>query len=164
MDDECRWSRRGSLFSAHGLGSRRGSLANTLSNGNRRGSASDGVMDVDPAQGTILKENGVLMEDPASMIIDEEEDDDTVVVAFCGSVMEKYHTFRARCQAMLDDLVQQPWPQERRKNGMTKLTTKMDQRRVLLEENCDGGILGAGILAAVMDTKELSASIVGVGH
>jgi hypothetical protein len=116
-------------------------------------------MDVDAANGSILKENGVIVDDPH--LIYEEDEEDIVVVAFCGSVMEKYHTFRARCQAMLDDLVQQPWPQERKRNGITKLIPKSDQRRVLLEENCDGGILGAGILAAVMDTRELSASIVG---
>ena len=131
-------------------------------------------------RGTIILDNGIVMEEPSDMNFDEEEeeeDDGTVVVAFCGSVMEKYHTFRLRCQNILDELVQQPCPDAAGKtNGATVngTTTEMsgggmprlknmavvDQRRVVLEENGDGGILGAGILAAVMDTKEITASIV----
>ena len=130
-------------------------------------------------RGTIILDNGIVMEEPSEMNLDEEEeeeDDGTVVVAFCGSVMEKYHTFRLRCQNILDELVQQPCPESKSTNGTAKVngatevgvprlknmatTTVVDQRRVVLEENCDGGILGAGILAAVMDTKEITASIV----
>ena len=93
---------------------------------------------------------GVLVEDP-SYISDGDEDDDTVVVAFCGSVMEKYFLFRERCQTILDELV-----------GCLPVSGACEfgqQRRVVLEENGDGGILGAGILAAVVDTKELSSSV-----
>lgn len=155
------------MVTANGAGTQGKSAGTSLVEDN-------GVVDVDPAQGTILRDDGVLMEDPTELTEEEEDDDDdTVVVAFCGSVMEKYHTFRTRCQAILDDLVLQPWPEVKsaRKNGTMTTTTnaaprlaKVEQRRVLLEENCDGGILGAGILAAVMDTKELSASIVGAKH
>ena len=94
--------------------------------------------------------------------------DDVVVVAFCGSVMEKYHTFRERCQKILDELVQQPCPaaaaaakvngMQQGPFGVTGLQL-VGQRRVVLEENGDGGILGAGILAAVVDTRELSSSV-----
>jgi len=134
--------------------------------------------------GTLVMENGVVMEEPMHLSEEEddgeeEEDDGTVVVAFCGSVMEKYHNFRTRCQNILDELVQQPCPDSgKTPNGMVNkvngATTEvggggmprlknmgvMEQRRVVLEENGDGGILGAGILAAVMDTKEITASIV----
>ena len=98
------------------------------------------------------------MEEPCEMSLDD--DDDIVVVAFCGSVMEKYHGFRSRCQSILDQLVQQPFTSET--NGIDRRLRKVvvEQRRVVLEENRDGGILGAGILAAVMDTKEITASIV----
>ena len=120
---------------------------------------------------TILTDNGIAMEEPCEMNLDEEEDDGTVVVAFCGSVMEKYHGFRLRCQNILDELVQQPCRDGSYFNGakvngtgngeMPRLKNAVvDQRRVVLEENADGGILGAGILAAVMDTKEITASIV----
>jgi hypothetical protein len=129
-------------------------------------------------RGTIILDNGIVMEEPGDMNLDEEEeeeeDDGTVVVAFCGSVMEKYHTFRLRCQNILDELVQQPCHDAAKTNGATvngtttevggmprlKNMAVVDQRRVVLEENGDGGILGAGILAAVMDTKEITASIV----
>ena len=99
------------------------------------------------------------MEEPCEMHM-EDDDDDVVVVAFCGSVMEKYHTFRSRCQSILDQLVQQPLTSET--NGIDGRLRKVvvEQRRVVLEENRDGGILGAGILAAVMDTRESSASFV----
>lgn len=137
-------------------------------------------MELHREEETMLSENGIVMDEPGDMNLDdeeEEEDDGTVVVAFCGSVMEKYHTFRMRCQNILDELVQQPCPETVAKtNGMAKVngaTTEgmggmprlknmamMEQRRVVLEENGDGGILGAGILAAVMDTKEITASIV----
>ena len=76
---------------------------------------------------------------------------ESVVVAFCGSVMEKYFLFRERCQTILDELV-----------GCLPVSGACEfgqQRRVVLEENGDGGILGAGILAAVVDTKELSSSV-----
>jgi hypothetical protein len=194
MDEDIRWSRRGSLFSAQG--SRRGSLAspNLLSVIPQRtfpgGLPSpqplpEGVVmelhrDETTGRGTILLDNGIVMEEPSDMNLDEEEEDDgTVVVAFCGSVMEKYHTFRLRCQNILDELVQQPCPDAAGKtngatvngttaevggggSGMPRLKNMavVDQRRVVLEENGDGGILGAGILAAVMDTKEITASIV----
>jgi Hexokinase len=97
------------------------------------------------------------------------DDDDSVVVAFCGSVMEKYCTFRERCQGILDELVKYPCiyrsdTNDGLKNGvhgdmgdgiqaLKNAVAQVDQRRVILEENSDGGILGAGILAAVMDTK-----------
>jgi Hexokinase len=159
MDDDSRWppSRRGSLFSAPG--SRRGSLASPLSV-QPKAVIPEGVV------GTLIRENGLVTEDPAEM---SDDDDDIVVVAFCGSVMEKYHTFRERCQKILDELVQQPCPTSAaRVNGAQQgpfgvaglqLT---EQRRVVLEENSDGGILGAGILAAVVDTRELSSSVAGM--
>src|SRR5271170_5536268 len=184
MDEEnIRWSRRGSLFSAQG--SRRGSLAspNLLSVIPPRAFANglpspqplpEGVVmelhrDETTGRGTIILDNGIVMEEPSDMNFDEEEeeeDDGTVVVAFCGSVMEKYHTFRLRCQNILDELVQQPCPDAlaaaaqtngAKLNGATEVSgggmprlknVVVDQRRVVLEENGDGGILGAGILAA----------------
>jgi len=104
-----------------------------------------------------------MMEDPTEM---SDDDDDVVVVAFCGSVMEKYHTFRERCQKILDELVQQPCPTAAEKfNGAQQGPFSVaglqlaGQRRVVLEGNSDGGILGAGILAAVVDTRELSSSV-----
>jgi hypothetical protein len=98
--------------------------------------------------GTEVITDGDLVEDPSD-ISDVDEDDDTVVVAFCGSVMEKYYLFRERCQGILDELV-----------GCQSGSAACgfgQQRRVVLEENGDGGILGAGILAAVVDKKELSS-------
>lgn len=161
MDEEIRWSRRGSIFSA--AGSRRGSLV------------SPNLLSVKPECGdeseSTEKNHNVVMEEPTEMSLDDDDDDDddVVVVAFCGSVMEKYHTFRERCQAILDELVQQPCPcpetttttksvnGDVKVNGIdTVLRKVVEQRRVVLEENCDGGILGAGILAAVMDNKEFS--------
>ena len=158
MDDDSRWppSRRGSLFSAPG--SRRGSLASPLS-------VQPNPVIPDSVVGTLIRENGLVTEDPAEM---SDDDDDVVVVAFCGSVMEKYHTFRERCQKILDELVQQPCPaaaaaakvngMQQGPFGVTGLQL-VGQRRVVLEENGDGGILGAGILAAVVDTRELSSSV-----
>jgi len=156
MDDDSRWppSRRGSLFSAPG--SRRGSLASPVSV-QAKPVIPDGVV------GTLIRENGLMMEDPTEM---SDDDDDVVVVAFCGSVMEKYHTFRERCQKILDELVQQPCPTAAEKfNGAQQGPFSVaglqlaGQRRVVLEGNSDGGILGAGILAAVVDTRELSSSV-----
>jgi hypothetical protein len=152
MDEEIRWSRRGSIFSVQG--SRRGSLASpTLPSFPSKPTATD----EQPQITTIIQDNGIVTEEPAEMNLDEDEDD-VVVVAFCGSVMEKYYTFRSRCQSILDQLVQQPPFSET--NGINGRLRKVaaEQRRVVLEENRDGGILGAGILAAVMDTRELSAS------
>jgi hypothetical protein len=98
--------------------------------------------------GTEIMTDGEIVDDPSD-ISDVDEDDDTVVVAFCGSVMEKYFMFRERCQRILDELV-----------GCQSGSGTCgfgQQRRVVLEENGDGGILGAGILAAVVDKKELSS-------
>lgn len=231
MDEEIRWSRRGSLFSAPG--SRRGSLATPsllnvaatpkvtpadLRNGGepRRRSVDTRSVDSRSADGetgitmdlqrhenghtTIIGENGVVSDEPSEYASGMEDyDDDEVVVAFCGSVMEKYHRFRIRCQEILDELVKQPPPDFTTKRPVTPKTNgingihvtngvhadddiapdqivpethhiekvashqsngvkPLEQRRVVLEENGDGGILGAGILAAVMDTKEISAS------
>lgn len=170
MDEEIRWSRRGSLFSAPG--SRRGSLASPslLSVPSKPGPEIE-LHREENGQNTIVRDIGVVMEDPMEMNFDDDNDD--VVVAFCGSVMEKYHTFRNRCQQILDDLVKEPCPdhQSNKVNGvngtheeenLTAMTSRFqkvfEQRRVVLEENADGGILGAGILAAVMDAKEFSAS------
>lgn len=117
----------------------------------------------DGVVGTLIRENGLVTEDPAEM---SDDDDDVVVVAFCGSVMEKYHTFRERCQKILDELVQQPCPEAaaRSANGFAVNGLQLaGQRRVVLEENSDGGILGAGILAAVVDTRELSSSVAEIG-
>jgi hypothetical protein len=120
--------------------------------------------------GALTGENGVVI-DTAEMSADEDED---VVVAFCGSVMEKYHTFRVRCQSVLDELVSQrivvpespkvgPADTEGGADRPRKLPAQViEQRRVVLEGNGDGGILGAGILAAVVDTKELSASVASI--
>ena len=157
MDEEIRWSRRGSIFSVQG--SRRGSLASpTLLSLPPKPAGTD----EQPQITTIIQESGIVMEEPCEMHLedDEDDDDDVVVVAFCGSVMEKYHGFRSRCQSILDQLVEQPFTSET--NGMNGRYRKVavEQRRVVLEENRDGGILGAGILAAVMDTRELSASFV----
>lgn len=161
MDEDIRWSRRGSIFSAQG--SRRGSLAspNLLST----------KPETDFLPPVTQQEIMVVMEEPTEILLDD--DDEDVVVAFCGSVMEKYHTFRIRCQKILDELVQQPCPDtsttttKKRKartsgdgdcdDGIDTVLRNVvvtEQRRVVLEENADGGILGAGILAAVMDTKE----------
>jgi len=171
MDEEIRWSRRGSIFSVQG--SRRGSLAspNLLSVQPKQTVGEGIIMDLhreDGNRGAILGENGVVMEEPTDMdldddIDDDDDDDDDVVVAFCGSVMEKYHTFRSRCQDILDELVKQPCPDKQQEgvNGdgsegnVLKVRSVVEQRRVVLEENGDGGILGAGILAAVVDSKDL---------
>ena len=61
----------------------------------------------------------------------------------------------------LDQLVQHPLSSSEI-NGLEGRLREVvvDQRRVVLEENQDGGILGAGILAAVMDTRESSATFV----
>jgi hypothetical protein len=190
MDDEIRWeSRRGSIFSAP-TESRRGSIFCAADLPSRRSSVAspspvlrphitipEGVVPEgvvvelhhdDDGQGTVTSENGVILD--ADLTDDE---DDEVVVAFCGSVMEKYHTFRQRCQTVLDELVSQrvetpvsPTKSPRSENGERhgdnrplRLPTVVERRRVVLEGNGDGGILGAGILAAVVDTKELSASV-----
>ena len=160
MDEEFRWSRRGSIFSVQG--SRRGSLASPtiLSVPHKAMESPDSLISM-----TSIIQNGAVMEEPIEMILDDkddddDDDDDVVVVAFCGSVMEKYHAYRTRCQRILDDLVQQPQVSTSccGSNGIEGRLRKVveEKRRVVLEENCDGGILGAGILTAVMDTKELS--------
>jgi hypothetical protein len=102
----------------------------------------------------------------SEMSADEDED---VVVAFCGSVMEKYHAFRIRCQTILDELVSQPVEMQVKKSlspgskrEPPRLRKMVEQRRVVLEGNSDGGILGAGILAAVVDNKELSSSVASI--
>lgn len=102
----------------------------------------------------------------SEMSADEDED---VVVAFCGSVMEKYHAFRIRCQTILDELVSQPVEMQVKrslspgnKRETPRLRKMVEQRRVVLEGNSDGGILGAGILAAVVDNKELSSSVASI--
>jgi len=163
MDEEIRWSRRGSIFSVQG--SRRGSLASP-SLVSVQPKQSDGiVLDLhreESNRGTIIRENGIVVEEPSEMDLDEKDDNDDVVVAFCGSVMEKYHTFRDRCQDILDELVKDPCPAEEENkhnngedgSGNVSRLRKVEQRRVVLEENGDGGILGAGILAAVVDTRQ----------
>ncbi len=162
LDEEIRWSRRGSIFSVQG--SRRGSLASpTLLSFPPKAAQTDDQFQ-DSRVTTIIQENGIVMEEPSEMHLEEvndDNDDDVVVVAFCGSVMEKYHSFRSRCQSILDQLVQHPLTSSE-PNGLEGGFRKVvvDQRRVVLEENRDGGILGAGILAAVMDTRESSASFV----
>ena len=125
----------------------------------------------DDGTGTLIRENGVVIEEPAEMLDDQ---DDEVVVAFCGSVMEKYHQFRSRCQKILDELTSQPLhikeAPSKYSNGCAngvnghrpttpRLHKVVEQRRVVLEENGDGGILGAGILAAVVDKHALSSSV-----
>jgi hypothetical protein len=164
LDDEFRWSRRGSIFSVPG--SRRGSLASpslsTTQSRDTTGTVTE-LHRVDSSHSgmTLLRENDIISEEPAEMDLDD-TDDDEVVVAFCGSVMEKYHNFRTRCQATLDELVAQhsrpstASSDEGIVEGKVSVDDRsvMEQRRVVLEENCDGGILGAGILAAVMDTQE----------
>lgn len=120
----------------------------------------------------------MIMELPPGL--EDEDDNDEVVVAFCGSVMEKYFNFRERCQEVLDELIKYPLLDRTTKimNGVNRIVgtgelngvvnpvtgvgrfvnEEMDvqeQRRVVLEENRDGGILGAGILAAVVDNKRV---------
>ena len=185
MDEEIRWSRRGSIFSIQG--SRRGSLASpNLLSIPPRTPTKEVIMELHGAENgqpvAVVREDGIIMEEPSDIRFDDgsDVDDDDVVVAFCGSVMEKYYTFRARCQKILDELVQHPCldhhPRKVRcygklngeangtevngtghRNG-PRLSKVHEQRRVILEGNGDGGILGAGILAAVMDARELSAS------
>jgi hexokinase len=142
MDDDVRWSRRGSLFSAQG--SRRGSLASPslLSVQTKSTAPSED-------ENEALKVPYTNLDSPTDLHLDSNE----VVVAYCGSVMEKYHLFKARCQDILDELVQMPCPHLPNADDIPRLRTASQQRRVVLEENCDGGILGAGILAAVVDTK-----------
>ena len=99
MDEEIRWSRRGSIFSVQG--SRRGSLASpTLLSFPPKGATTEDQFQ-DTRVTTMIQENGIVMEEPSEMHLDDkdDDDDDVVVVAFCGSVMEKYHTFRSRCQS-----------------------------------------------------------------
>src|SRR6266496_5246082 len=109
LDEEIRWSRRGSIFSVQG--SRRGSLASpTLLSFPPKAAQTDDQFQ-DSRVTTIIQENGIVMEEPSEMHLEEvndDNDDDVVVVAFCGSVMEKYHSFRSRCQSILDQLVQHP--------------------------------------------------------
>lgn len=153
--------------------------------------ASPTLLAVDPRKnglgdGVILEgfeEGKIKVEEP--MGLDEEDED--VVVAFCGSVMEKYFNFRERCQVILDELVSYPPLSNaveslangvNRSNGVQEENEAVtgtgrlvegagkmkgerrtiEQRRVILEENTDGGILGAGILAAVMDSTPRSSA------
>jgi len=167
MDEEIRWSRRGSIFSAQG--SRRGSLATPNLISVQPKTATDVDIPLREDTNIIFEGHDIVMDEPANM---SNEEDDIVVVAFCGSVMEKYSTFRERCQKILDELVEHPCPDTKNKavhrdakvsgegdkfSGIDTVV-RQDQRRVILEENCDGGILGAGILAAVMDSKDFSDS------
>jgi Hexokinase len=151
-DEDIRWSRRGSLFSAQG--SRRGSLASPslLSVQTKSSAPSEEMMDLH-SETLKVPDRHDSLDSPPGLHVDGE---DEVVVAYCGSVMEKYHTFRSRCQSILDELVCQPCPLlNGDMDSMTpRLRTGAHQRRVVLEENTDGGILGAGILAAVVDTRE----------
>lgn len=189
MDEEIRWSRRGSIFSVPG--SRRGSLASPslLSQPRTPTTEVNIIMELHRAENghsTIIREDGLVLEEPSEIRLDEgsepDDNDDDVVVAFCGSVMEKYHTFRIRCQRILDELVKQPCINHHSRknshangklngseiNGVGSTSPRLDkvheQRRVVLEENRDGGILGAGILAAVMDIREFQASFAVGNH
>jgi hexokinase len=168
LDDDFRWSRRGSIFSVQG--SRRGSLASPIVATTQPHLGSGLVTELHRGENgnasmTIMRENGIVVEEPSAMDLDD-PDDDEVVVAFCGSVMEKYHNFRARCQAILDELVathsrpSSSSSDEGIVSGKVSVDTGsiIEQRRVVLEENGDGGILGAGILAAVMDTQAHTSS------
>jgi len=165
MDDDFRLSRRGSIFSVPG--SRRGSIASPSLQATQARelgfiSELDQVKNGTSSGMTVMQERGMVSEEPSGMDLDDSDHEDEVVVAFCGSVMEKYYNFRTRCQTILDELVashsrpSSSSSDEGIVNGKVcadPRSLRMEQRRVVLEENRDGGILGAGILAAVMDTQ-----------
>lgn len=68
-----------------------------------------------------------------------------VVISFTGTILEKYPSFRERCQQYIEQVAEQ-WYNE---HAVSKRAS-IQRRKVKLVEAKDGGIIGAAVLAAMV--------------
>ncbi|PLN82086.1 putative hexokinase family protein XprF [Aspergillus taichungensis] len=73
---------------------------------------------------------------PTPTPADWESGPEELVVAYTGGIIQQYPQFKEMCQQFIDRLIMRTGPQ---KSG----------KSVFLREACDGGVIGAGVLAGI---------------